>query len=255
MALRRFYLSDLDEPTVQLGEDEARHARKSLRLAEGDRVELFDGGGTVARGTIERLAREMTVRIDERRHDPPPRPRLDLAVAVPKGARADELVESLVQLGADRLVLMRTDRSVVDPRRGKLERLERIAIEAAKQCGRSHLMAVEPTADFDRVIAEADHEVRLMADLPDETANDAADSSRPVQNLHPASAQWEWITRLKSASSLLVLVGPEGGWTGRERETAQKAGFEPWRLGPYVMRIETAAAAAAAIVRHATTST
>jgi 16S rRNA (uracil1498-N3)-methyltransferase len=50
---------------------------------------------------------------------------------------------------------------------------------------------------------------------------------------------------------VLVLVGPEGGWTGREREAACHAGFEPWRLGPHVMRIETAAAAAAAILRHA----
>ncbi len=239
---------------MQLGPDEAAHARKSLRLGRGDRVELFDGAGQVAAGLIEALEREMTVRIERRTAVDPPRPRLDLAVAVPKGPRADDLVESLVQLGVDQLTLIRTDRSVVDPRQGKLDRLQRIAIEAAKQSGRAHFMTLQPTTAFDSVVAAADHDCRLFADAPDLAIagpSPGDPSDRAVQNLHRGGDEPDARTKLRAAASVIVLIGPEGGWTDAERDSARAAGFEPWRFGPHVMRIETAAAAAAAIVRHA----
>lgn len=219
------------ELSVHLGVEEARHARRVLRLTVGDAVALFDGRGGTAKGVIAGFDVGMAVRIQGVDQQPPPRPRLDLAVCLPKGSRTDDMVSQLSQLGADTLIPLRTQRSVVDARPAKLERLGRAAIESAKQCGRAWVMTVAGAVDFADVL-RGDQDLKLIADVTEAQNRDLA-------------------TRLADAKHVLVLIGPEGGWTDEERIAAHAAGCRPWRLGPHVMRIETAAAATAAIVRQA----
>ena len=215
---------------VTLDPDESRHALRVLRLSEADPVELIDGTGTVARAVLVNTGGKHAVcevtalhRID------PPRPHLTLATAIPKGPRGDDMVNDLAQLGVDELVPLRTARSVVDPRDTKLARYQRAAIEAAKQCGRAWMMRVGPTLDFEAALA-LDAGLILVADPAGQ----------------PASAV---LGRLGSVARVLVLIGPEGGLTDAETALAVQRGAVRWRYNDHILRIETAAAAAVAILR------
>ncbi len=241
--MHRLYAETLDGEQVRLARDEADHARKSLRLGAGDVVELFDGCGGLARGTVVSTGPEMVVQVIEWLSTRPLQPVVEIASAVPKGNRADTLVEKLAELGVACWRPLMTERSVVDPRPGKLERFERIALAAAKQCGRAHRMWIEPPMALDKLIAQADHEHKAIADL----------APSPVQNLHEANEPPFSPPTIKEESRRLVLIGPEGGWTDAERAQCERTGYVTWRFGPHVMRIETAAIAAAAILlQHAT---
>lgn len=226
----RFHIDDLSAPLVRLGDEESQHARKVMRVAVGDVVELFDGQGSVASAEVSAVGRAVELRVIERHRAERVKPWIDLAVAVPKGDRAAVLAEKAAELGADRLIPLICERSVVDPRQGKVERWRRIAVEAAKQCGRPWGMEVAEPAALAKVLREVDHEVRLIADT-----GEAGVSRTPP--------------RPRAEDRVLVLIGPEGGWTEGERTAAALAGFTPWRLGPYVLRIETAALAALAKLR------
>ena len=213
-----------------LDAQESHHAVKVLRLKAGDAIELLDGRGHVAQGMIEEAGRKVRVKVSSVIRREPVSPRLDIATAIPKGPRADAMIEQLSQLGVDRVIPLRTARSVVDPRDRKVERFARAAIESAKQCGRAHVMHIEAPQDFSPSLLSGDHDLRLLA-MPD------------------GATEHE---RVRGAASILVLIGPEGGWTNEEIETAKAVGCVPWCIGPHVMRIETAAVAAAAIIRALT---
>lgn len=139
------------------------------------------------------------------------------------------MVNALAQLGVDRFIPLITERSVVDPRSSKLDRLSKIGQEAAKQSGRAWFMAIdEATGLADALVCDA--ALKLVADP----------YARPI----PALDQ-----RLDSVSTARILIGPEGGLTDSELSEARDAGFEPWTFSPNVLRVETAAAAAVAILR------
>lgn len=228
----RFLCVDLpDKPglTVRLDKDQANHATRVLRLSEGRRVQLIDGRGMIAHATLTSAGAPTTCTIHSIEHAPAPTPRIELATAIPKGPRADAMVNDLAQLGADWLIPLHTQRSVVHPRASKLDRLAKAAAEAAKQSGRNWFMEINDTSPFaDELACDAD--LKLIAD-PD---------AQPIADL---------AARIASASTVRVLIGPEGGFTDEERSAACEAGFTPWRFSPHTLRIETAAIAAVAILR------
>lgn len=278
MTVRRFYCPDLSSRRVELAPEDAQHARKVLRLAAGHTVELFDGRGTLATGRIEEMTRRCVLEVTEHCRVEPLIPRIEVAAAMPKGSRADVMVEKLSELGADRLIALVTERSVVEPRQAKMERFGRMVVESAKQCGRAWVMEIEGPRRFGDVVVEAEHDIKLIADVPSppspfqqegrgERAMPPAPPSpsqgegrgegpRPraphsvtaldVQDLQPRSPMASMLNR---AARVLVLVGPEGGWTDAERHTAQAAGFAAWCFAPHVLRVETAALAAVACLR------
>src|SRR5262249_34999228 len=130
---------------------QARHLAVVCRLRPGDSVCLFNGDGRQYPALVEsvekkRVALNVTGVEWPERELPFP---LEIAVVLPKGDRASFLVEKLTELGVSRLVPLRTVRSVVHPGGGKIERLQRVVIEASKQCGRNVLMQVEPMAEWE----------------------------------------------------------------------------------------------------------
>jgi len=231
----RFYCPDLVLPTlsakrIHLDPDQARHARRVLRMGIGDPVELFNGQGDIADA---RLGEDDHVQVERVRHTARPSPVIDLAVSFPKAGRGDGMTHALVQLGADALIPLLTEHSVVDPRPQKLHRLQKAAIESAKQCGRAYLMRIAPVTLL-RDVLRRHYDLRLMADT---IAGDCPADVDPM---------------LADAKNVLILIGPEGGWTDAERNLAREHGCIAWQLGPHVLRIETAAAAAIAIARRGT---
>lgn len=222
---------------VAIGGDEARHALRTKRLRPGEPVELFDGAGRVAMGEVEtptgargNRERELLVRVISERVVEQESPRIEVWSATPKGARVDELVEGLSEVGAASWVPLRAARTVVDPRPAKLDRLRRLAVESAKQCGRAWILEIDRERTFSDALTPRAG-VRIVL------ADGGGGSYQPV-GVAPE------VVRL--------LIGPEGGWTDAEREQARSAGAVVARFGPHLMRIETAAVAAAAIVhdRH-----
>lgn len=232
-ATPRFFAQALpDRPgeAVVLPADQARHATRALRLTTGDAVQLIDGAGQLADATLE-LAPDGSARCTVKAVHTldRPRPQIELATAIPKGPRGDAMVNDLAQLGVDTLIPLTTRHSVVDPGPNKIERYRKAAVSASKQSLRAWLMKVEAKTPFDRAI-DCDAGLKLIAD-PD---------APPLAGL----AQ-----KLDAVSAARVLVGPEGGWHADELDAAESAGFERWRFSPNVLRVETAAAAAVAILR------
>jgi len=193
-------------------------------------VQLLDGRGNIAQATIlgddPRSASCLVASIAQA---PRPSPVIELATAIPKGPRADAMINDLAQLGVDRLLPLISERSIVDPRPTKLLRFHKAAMEAAKQSGRAWFMRVEDAVSFAEALV-CDAQLKLVADP----------YAQPIGGL---------AGRLDSVSTVRILVGPEGGLTDQELADAEEAGFTPWTYSPNILRIETAAAAAVAILR------
>jgi 16S rRNA (uracil1498-N3)-methyltransferase len=221
---------------VALTGSAAAHVTRVLRLRAGSPVTLFNGGGSEFAGRIDAVrGGEVTVLVGEEREIRRESPlALTLAQGVSRGERMDLVVQKATELGATRLVPVLTERSVVrlDDKQSarKLSHWRAIAIAACEQSGRNRppeLAAPLPLAEF--------------------LASDPGESTRLL--LSPSS-------RLRipdvprPAGAVTVLIGPEGGLTEEEQERAIAAGFIGVRLGPRVLRTETAALAALALLQR-----
>ncbi|MCC6679317.1 MAG: 16S rRNA (uracil(1498)-N(3))-methyltransferase [Phycisphaeraceae bacterium] len=243
----RFYCPQLPHPRLSdrfcsLDAQESRHARKVLRLEVGDPVELFDGRGGLAHATIEEFDSSTTLcHVVSVESLDKPRPYITVATAVPKGPRADDMINQLSQVGADRVIPLRCERSIVEPRIGKLDRFERQAVESAKQSGRLFFMAIDEPRDFADVLTE-----------PRDLALIATPGSAPAPgNASQINSDLEKRLRVpEGVGRILLLIGPEGGWSDDELRHAVSAGFHAWSFSPNVLRIETAATVAVALLRY-----
>lgn len=240
-SIPRFHSPNLDQPTVSLDPGESSHALRVLRMTPGDTLELFDGQGRLARATILDTSRKtVTCQCDPATmvHERKPRPDIIVAAAVAKADAATVMVDMLSQVGATAWIPMLTRYSVVDPGEKKIDKWRRLAIESAKQCGRLHLMHIDDPMPFEQVIQTPANRRRIL--LPP--------SPWENQQEHPAPAA----AAARPASqdnTMLLLIGPEGGFSEAEIAAAQDAGFERWSLATPVLRIETAAVVAAALAR------
>jgi 16S rRNA (uracil1498-N3)-methyltransferase len=239
--MHRFYAPNLGtENHVWVEGDEARHLIRVLRLDVGDEVAVFDGSGIEALGVVERAERDR-VKIAIRQRDAVDRDpvlAVTLACSVVKAKAMDLLIEKCAELGLRELVPVETRRSVpkVEHREAShVERWQRIAVEASKQCGRTTLTRIAPPRPLSALLARSgDWDVRLAFSLDEDAL-----PLRTVLAEHPGPR------------SLIYLIGPEGGLERAELREAASAGFETVRLGKSILRTETAAAAAlAAILYH-----
>lgn len=231
--LREF--ADHPGRTVALGESESRHARLSRRLSVGDSLILFDGQGHEAAATIAVLGKTtVEVAIAAVNHRPRPHPALTLAVAMPKGPRQDVLIEKCTELGVAALQPLITERSVSGASDHKRDKWRRATVEAAKQSGQAWLPELFAPVSLDTYLQLAlNYDLVIAAMAPRESPPEA------IRGLSD---------RLAACSSVLALVGPEGGWSPQEAEALVSRGAAPVSLGPNVLRIETAAIALSAAI-------
>lgn len=227
----RFHVnSELGPGPVELSGDEARHLAVVCRIRPGARVCLFNGDGAEYPAVVEEVGkREVLLRVVGVERPARELPfRLTVAAALPKGDRAQMLVEKLTELGVAEFVPLRTARGVVLPREAKLDRLQRHVVEASKQCGRNVFMSVEPLTTWDDFRATRTDGWRLVA----HPGGNLLGSSLP---LSPEAGE----------GGVVIAVGPEGGFTDEEITRAVGAGWSPVGLGPRILRVETAAVALA----------
>lgn len=231
----RFYCPD---PPVQgrlaLGPEESRHLARVRRIGPGEIVEVFDGRGQGYRATVQSIGRhQVDLSLLEVLPEPHIGVDLTLATAVPKGERFDWLVEKATELGVARLVPLLVERSTVEPRDAKLERLRRVIVEASKQCGRYRLMELdEPTT---------------WNDFLDRAESESGDDKQQATRLlaHPGGRPLGAV-ELAGDRPILVAVGPEGGFTDHEIGLARDRGWSLVGLATTILRIETAGLAACA---------
>lgn len=206
---------------------EAEHARKVKRVALGARVELLDGRGRVVDAEVTDARRSLVLRVAGVRTASTVQPRLEVWGATPKGGRVDQMIDGLAEVGAAGWRPLATEWGVVDPGDTKLARLERLAREASKQCGRAWLLEMGQRATMQEALSPAPGTRIIMAD---------------------ASGAWH---EPDGSSAIRLLIGPEGGWTARERADAQAAGASLVRFGVHTMRIEVAAVISAGVIMNA----
>jgi len=211
-----------------LSDQEAHHARTVRRLQVDEAVVLFDGQGTEGAGRISEVGRDgVRVEIDtlrQREFDAPVQ--LTLAVAMPKGARQEFLIEKCTELGVASFWPMICKRNVARPSPTRLSKWMRTALEACKQSQRAHLPD----------IAEPQHLEGILRRCAEFNCCYVA---------HPTGSGPLGVTGTPGAKAL-ILVGPEGGFSDSELTAAYSAGLISLSLGHTILRSETAAIAAAA---------
>jgi len=228
----RFYLPDnLTPGQFTIAGPEAHHMCQVLRLQIGDLITLFNGDGheyparivTIKKSQVElSVLEQRTVQRERSRA-------VTIACPLPKGDRAAFLVEKLTELGVTRYQPLRTGRSVVHPGEGKMEKLCRYVIEASKQCGRNVLMDVEPLSTWEDLVCQPGlPEARFLADV---SGTIPLNSSAALQG-----------------NEIIIVLGPEGGWSAEEIALGVQHHWQVVTLGPTILRIETAALAAAVSV-------
>lgn len=206
----------------------ARHAQVR-RVQPGDALVLFDGGGSDWPATVLAVGRsEVSVRIGDPRAVANELPlEVTLALGMPANERMDLLVEKATELGVARVQPLLTDRSVLrlggERAARKREHWQAVAVAACEQCGRSRVPVVEPVRQLAAWLPLAPQGLRLLLSLHSRA------SGLPAHAAH-----------LAPGGALCTLSGPEGGLTAAEEAAALAAGFMPTRLGPRVLRAETA---------------
>jgi 16S rRNA (uracil1498-N3)-methyltransferase len=249
MSRRRLFVTPERLKGARLVLDGADHkyVARVLRARPGDALVLFDGVGAEVDAEVVRVGtRDAELALGARRAAPEATApvAITLLVAVPRGARMELVVQKATELGVARIVPVVSGRSVARPEPGGARggRWEKIAREAARQCGRADVPLVdEPTPLPDAVAA---------ADLP-ELRLATWEATRGTSLRAALAAAFGAAPPAERPRGVALLVGPEGGLAADEIAAAEAHGFVAVTLGPRILRVETAAIAAVALAQAA----
>ncbi len=235
MPIPRFFTTLPLNPgqTVRLPEAVARHALSALRLRPGERMILFNGNGAECEAVLESGGRSASARVlacsEVLRESPL---RITLVQGISSGERMDYTLQKAVELGVAAIQPVVTRRTVVrltdDKRLRRLAHWRGVVMSACEQCGRTRLPEVREILDFPDWLGLPGTGLRLCLD---------PSGPRRLRDLPPPAGPVE------------LLAGPEGGLDPAERDATLAAGFTRVRLGPRILRTETAAVAALAAMQ------
>jgi 16S rRNA (uracil1498-N3)-methyltransferase len=237
----RFYVSQprITDGLLRVEGHEVRHIRRVLRLKAGDEIIVFDGAGKEYEGTIvqERpscVLIEIQQAISSEKESPL---EITLAQSLLKGEKMDTLIQKATELGVKGIIPFFSSRSVPlldkSNRLKRYHRWERIAVEAAKQCGRGVIPRIEPLQDFSEM---------LQAPSPD--------SIRFILWEKEGETLKEVLKGARGKRKVLFVVGPEGGVSQEEVDQARRAGFIAINLGRRILRSETASLCFLSILQY-----
>ena len=234
-----FYLPDLTGGDTQalLSEPQASHAVRSRRLKVGDPLWLFNGAGHIAPGRISDIVQrplEVHIDLEAGQELPAPRRRIHLLSALPKNERQVTMLDMAVQLGMTDFSVLMCEHSVSRMRDRGLSRWQRVVIEACKQSHQPWLPVIHPPRGIETLVSQSMSPDTVVL-LADRGGHSAAQVSPLIAN----------------ASTIYLLVGPEGGFTACERDQLTTVTSASVSLGDSVLRIETAAVAMVALAGSA----
>lgn len=237
MAQRRFFVQQVSQGRAALEGVQARHLVRVLRAQAGQRFEISDNQSLYL-AEIEALGKDQVAfRILEPLPPETPHGRLTLLAALIKFDRFEWIIEKATELGVTAIVpfqAVRSEKGLDLAARKRLARWRNIALEASQQARRAHLPEILPLAPFTQALA---HPALYRYFLEEQPGPPPLLPALPPRRL--------------ASDTLALLAGPEGGWTGAERALAAQAGWVPVSLGPHILRTETAAIAALAILASA----
>ncbi|MCW5982173.1 MAG: 16S rRNA (uracil(1498)-N(3))-methyltransferase [Bryobacteraceae bacterium] len=230
MARRRFFVENIHHGLAELTGEQAHHLTRVLRVVPGQTYEISDNRRVYLSRVEEARKERVVFRVGEELPENSPLISVSLLVSLIKFERLELIFEKATELGVERIAPVIAARSEkgLDRAAGKrMERWRRVVLEASQQSRRAKLPELAPPARFrDAIGADAPRKYRL---------EESAGAPALAGNLH-------------GTSPAALLVGPEGGWTDAEREQAEEAGWTAVSLGPQILRTETAAIAAIALI-------
>ncbi|WP_409284154.1 16S rRNA (uracil(1498)-N(3))-methyltransferase [Pseudomonas protegens] len=234
MRLSRFFIdAPLSLGEHELPEAQAHYIGRVLRMAEGAALQVFDGSGTEFRGTLVEVGKKrVRVQLDESFAGQDESPlQIHLGQGLSRGERMDWAIQKATELGVSEITPIFSERCEVrlkDERADKrLLHWRQVAISACEQCGRSRVPLIHPPVLLADWIKQTQADLKLV--------------------LHPVAQPLESHAK---PQTLAFLIGPEGGLSDGEVEQAHSAGFLPARLGPRVLRTETAPVVALAVAQQ-----
>ncbi|MEI6972189.1 MAG: RsmE family RNA methyltransferase [bacterium] len=229
------------EGRVTLSPAESHHLLHVMRAGVGDTVMIFDGAGVEAVARLARSAGKIAeLEVAELRRQPRPAPAITILQALIREQKMDMVVEKGAELGASRIVPVAAERSIVrlaaKAADSRVERWNKIALSAAKQCGGNWLMRIDPVVPLAVAVRAAPPaDLLLVASLEKDAV--------PLKTVMGKAASG-------TLATVSVLIGPEGDLTPAELSAAKAAGAVPVSLGHAVLRAETAAICALSILKY-----
>lgn len=237
MALRRVFVDWIRGDTAGVGGSRAHHLARAARLRLGETVEITDQRLLFVATVKTAAANQLEFQIVERLDTPAEAFPIVLQAAIFKFARFEWILEKAAELGVRSIVPVAaglSERGLLQAAPKRRPRWQKIAEEAAQQSRRLVAPTVEEILSFEQAIAVSDGPLRFFLDI----------ESAPLKDLLSAASG------VPNGPAAYLLVGPEGGWTDSERQQARAAGYQPAGLGSGILRAETAALTALAIVTH-----
>jgi 16S rRNA (uracil1498-N3)-methyltransferase len=261
--MHRFYISPghWHPDALALTGSDAHHSRDVLRMKRGEKLVLFNGcGREITAEIIDLGSSEIRLRKLHEAQTPPLRCRIVLGQAVPKGKNMELIVQKAVEIGADQIAPIISDRTVVqvdsESAVQKQAKWQQIAIEAAKQCGQNWLPRVHvprKLAEFFDAVEAGGSPAESIESQPTSALGGPLKKDIPrfdlrlIGSLQPDAQHLKKILADYSGEhqqrpqSILMLIGPEGDFTPAELALARRHGCCPITLGPIILRVETAA--------------
>lgn len=216
--------------SLELSDSESHHLIHVMRAKVGDELSLFNDTGFEFPATITvKTKKVVTVEIlDQNEVNRELEFDMIVAAPLPKSDRQKFLIEKLTEVGVTEYIPVQTQRTSVSPNPKVLEKLSRLVVEASKQCGRNRLMKISNSETFSE-LCQGEAASNRFQDFEKLIAIPTTDKS----------------TSIKIDAKKVVLIGPEGGFTPDEMELAANSNWGPVNLGKSILRMETAALAAA----------
>jgi 16S rRNA (uracil1498-N3)-methyltransferase len=241
MARRRFFVDAVQSGRARITGPDAHHLTRVLRVEPGQQFEISDNH-SVYLAEVESARKDLVAfAVQERLAVPEPRVRTMLLASLVRFERFEWIVEKATELGVEQIIPVETERTEKGLRKAAEKRSVRwcrIAREASEQSRRARLPEIHAAVGLaDALESEADYRYLL------EEARGAQGGPRPMLSVLPSSR--------RTGDRVALLLGPEGGWTDRERELITSAGWCPVSLGHEILRAETAAIAGLAIINAA----
>lgn len=235
MSLPSFFV-DKDnkiEDKIIINEDQNHHLRDVLCMREGDEVEVMLNDGYIHRCILCEVNKKQSVAEIVESRFVPKRASITLFMALIKSERLDWAVQKVTELGVDKIVPFESEYSVVKDKGNKVDRLNRIAVSAAKQCGRSILPEIDKTQKFDEMLLSLSQYSQIVVAYEGEKQN-----AREV------------LAHLDVTKPIALIIGSEGGFSQNEIDKLTRTGAKVISLGQNILRAETACVALLSAVNY-----
>jgi 16S rRNA (uracil1498-N3)-methyltransferase len=236
----RFFISpnDVVGPIITVSGEDVRHIATVLRMKTGDELLLCDGQGTEYAVKIAQMDRSMIrTEIVNQAKKEIRLPRVTLGQGLPKSDKMDVIVQKATELGVAEIVPLVTERTIVKIKdeEKRITRWQKIAREAAMQSNRPDIPSLRHIVSYTDFLRTPNSELQTLRILPWE------EGTKPIKSV---------LRERQNVKSIIVLIGPEGGFSKAEAELAKDKGFHLVSLGPNILRTETAAIAVLSILGY-----